>query len=127
MSFYRQNGDIKIKKQRQINDGIIKIVIMGWLIVIGTFFGKILLKLGFGQLICLFLRMAWLEKIIERCFEKKGRTVIMIAELEKKFETQEKYYQDLKKENKKLRLDNKEFEKKLDTIIKAVVVKKNKE
>ena len=35
----------------------------------------------------------------------------MIAELEKKFETQEKYYQDLKKENKKLRLDNKEFEK----------------
>ena len=47
MSFYRQNGDIKIKKQRQINDGIIKIVIMGWLIVIGTFFGKILLKIRF--------------------------------------------------------------------------------
>ena len=38
----------------------------------------------------------------------------MIAELEKKFETQEKYYQDLKKENRQLRLHNEKLEKKFD-------------
>ena len=50
------------KEKNLINDGIIKIIVMGWLIAIGTFFGKILLKLGLGKLICLLLRMAWLEK-----------------------------------------------------------------
>ena len=116
MVYCRQNGEKKRKKL--INDGIIKIIVMGWLIAIGTFFGKILLKLGLGKLICLLLRMAWLEKIIERCFESKGRTIIMIAELEKKFETQEKYYQDLKKENRQLRLHNEKLEKKIRSKIK---------
>ena len=45
----------------------------------------------------------------------------MIAELEKKFETQEKYYQDLKKENRQLRLHNEKLEKKFDQKLNTII------
>ena len=87
--------------------------------IILSFLGKVFLKIGFGKFICFCLKSAWFEKIIERCFESKGRTIIMIAELEKKFE-------DLKKENWQLKENYQNLNKKMDEIIAAVVPKKSK-
>ena len=43
-----------------------------WILkIVLSFLGKVIAKVIFGNVIFFFLKLAWLEKIVERCLEKK--------------------------------------------------------
>ena len=69
----------------------------------------LVVKKGIGFTICKLLRLKSFYNIVLNCLEKEGKSIMLIKEIEKKFENLEKGNAELKQGNAELKQGNAEL------------------